>query len=194
MIIGFRTALSRICIHYEVLKFSIRKFLFGFENANRLLRVCDKRAVIPILRKNGASIGAECDIESPLILHGCSNTYGNLKIGNKCHLGKEVFIDLSAPVVIGDCATISMRSLIISHIDVGSSGLREYGWKRKATSCVLAKGCYLGAGVMLLPGITVGECAFVGAGSIVTSSVPPWTMVVGVPAKFKRRLDVQRDK
>jgi acetyltransferase-like isoleucine patch superfamily enzyme len=150
--------------------------------------------LIPILRKNGASIGAECDIESPLILHGCANGYSNLEIGNKCHLGKEVFIDLSAPVVIGDCATISMRSLIISHLDVGNSNLQKYGWKRKTASCVLAKGCYLGAGAVLLPGVTVGECAFVGAGSIVTSNVQPWTLVVGVPAKLERRLDVKGDK
>ncbi|MFH1367778.1 MAG: acyltransferase [Elusimicrobiota bacterium] len=47
---------------------------------------------------------------------------------------------------------------------------------------VLKKGCYLGFGCLVLPGVTVGENAIVGAGAVVTKDVPPGVTVVGIPA------------
>jgi serine O-acetyltransferase len=138
---------------------------------------------------NGAAVGKGCDIESPLILHNCNKDYRNLSIGDKCHIGKDVFLDLSAPIVIKDCTTISMRTLIISHLDVGNSPLKKCGWKRTEEACILERGCYLGAGVIVVHGVKLGECAFVGAGSVVIDHIPSWTMVAGVPAKRVRKLD-----
>ena len=51
-------------------------------------------------------------------------------------------------------------------------------------------GCWIGAGAVLLPGVTVGANAVVGAGSVVTRPVPSNEVWAGVPAKFLRRLDV----
>ena len=48
----------------------------------------------------------------------------------------------------------------------------------------LKKGSYIGMGAMVMPGVTVGEGAIVGARSLVTKDVPPWTIVAGVPAKI----------
>jgi acetyltransferase-like isoleucine patch superfamily enzyme len=53
----------------------------------------------------------------------------------------------------------------------------------------LRRGCRLGGGVVLLPGVEVGEEAFVGAGAVVTRDVPPRTLVVGVPARPVRELE-----
>jgi acetyltransferase-like isoleucine patch superfamily enzyme len=47
----------------------------------------------------------------------------------------------------------------------------------------------VGAGAVLLPGVEVGEEAFVGAGAVVTRDVAPRTLVVGSPARFVRELD-----
>lgn len=53
---------------------------------------------------------------------------------------------------------------------------------------VLKTGCWIGANVIILPGITVGRNAVVGAGSILTKDVPDRVVVVGNPAKIIRRL------
>ena len=50
-------------------------------------------------------------------------------------------------------------------------------------SIVLKKGCWVGAAVIILPGVTVGENAVIGAGSVVTKNIPAFTVAVGNPAK-----------
>lgn len=56
-------------------------------------------------------------------------------------------------------------------------------------STLLKRGCSLGAGSVILPGVTIGEGAMVGAGSVVTRSVPDHTLVVGNPARIIRELN-----
>ena len=51
----------------------------------------------------------------------------------------------------------------------------------------LRRGCRIGAGAVLLPGVEVGEDAFVAAGAVVTQDVPPGVLVVGVPARERER-------
>jgi acetyltransferase-like isoleucine patch superfamily enzyme len=49
---------------------------------------------------------------------------------------------------------------------------------------ILKKGCWIGANAILLPGVSIGENAVVGAGAVVTKSVEPFTVVAGSPAKL----------
>ena len=51
----------------------------------------------------------------------------------------------------------------------------------------LEDGCDIGAGTIVLPGVTVGRGAIVGAGAVVTKDVEPFTVVAGVPARLLRR-------
>lgn len=53
---------------------------------------------------------------------------------------------------------------------------------------LVKKGASIGANATILPGITIGEGAMVGAGSVVTTDVPPHTLVVGNPARFVREI------
>lgn len=61
------------------------------------------------------------------------------------------------------------------------------GWEVKPVH--LKKGCWIGANATILPGVTIGEHSVVGAGSVVTKSVPPNTVVAGVPAKIIKRIE-----
>lgn len=186
--IGVRKSINKLYINLLVLEFSLRKYFFGFENANKMLLSVDKRAIIPILRKNGATISNDCDIESPLIFHNCKD-YKNLIIGNNCHIGKNAFLDLKAPVVIEDAVTISMCTIILTHFDAGKSPLKEHGFPDLNGKVLFKKGCYIGANAIILHGVTIGECVVVGAGAVVTKDVSAFTMVGGVPAKVIKKIN-----
>ena len=114
---GFLKKLRQINIYKNLTCFNICKYLLGFENANLYLRRIDKNSLKLILKKNGAKIGENCDIENGLIFHNC-NDYSNLVIGDNCHIGKNCFFDLREKIELGNNVVISMQSTIITHIDL----------------------------------------------------------------------------
>jgi len=187
---GIRKKINKIYFKYLEIYFNTRKLIFGFENANNLLRRIDKRAIIPILKKNGAHIGNDCDIESPLVIHNCNN-YKNLIIGNNCHIGKNVFLDLKDEIVLKDNVTISMGSKIITHLDVGKSKLlRKYPKSQKKV--IINKNCFVGTNSTILMGIELGENCFVAAGSVVKNFFPDNSFIAGIPAKLKKKIEVDK--
>ncbi len=58
----------------------------------------------------------------------------------------------------------------------------------------IKKGAWIGAGAILLPGVTIGEYSLVAAGAVVTKDVLPYTMVAGVPAKVTKELKEELDE
>jgi acetyltransferase-like isoleucine patch superfamily enzyme len=56
-------------------------------------------------------------------------------------------------------------------------------------SIILRRGCWIGAGVIILPGVEIGENAVVGAGTVVTKSVPPRVVFAGNPGKIIKNID-----
>lgn len=167
-------------------KFQFYNYLFGFENATKILYTLDKRAVIQILTKNGAKIGTNCDIETPIIFHHCKN-FKNLTIGNNCHIGKNSFIDLSEHIEIGNNVTISMKSSLITHLDVGFSSLQSKYPKRRE-KIHIESDVYIGINCTILMGVRIESNSLIAAGSIVTSNILPYTLAGGIPAKSLKRL------
>ena len=92
-----------------------------------------------------------------------------------------VFIDHGAGVVIGETAEVGEGTVIYQGCTLGGTG-KETG-KRHPT---VGKNCVISAGAKVLGGITVGDCAKVGAGAVVLKDVPPHATVVGVPARVVR--------
>ncbi|HBF38394.1 MAG TPA: hypothetical protein DDW50_13890, partial [Firmicutes bacterium] len=75
----------------------------------------------------------------------------------------------------------------LTHGDVGDRMLATK-IRRKAGPVFLKEGCWIGARAVILPGITIGVQAVVGAGAVVTDDVPDFTVVAGVPAREIRKL------
>lgn len=71
----------------------------------------------------------------------------------------------------------------ISIIDQGYDGVKEV---------ILKKGCWIGANVVILPGVTIGNNCVIGAGSIVTKSIPDRVVAVGAPARVIKKIDSKR--
>lgn len=122
------------------------------------------------------------------------------RIGRDCNICDHTFIEND--VVVGDRVTVKCGVQLWDGLRVEddvfigpnatftndpSPRSKEYLDEYPVT--VLERGCSIGANATLLPGITVGRKAMVGAGAVVTTSVPPNAVVVGNPARIVRLLD-----
>jgi len=97
-------------------------------------------------------------------------------------IGRRLFIDHGAGVVIGETAIVASDVTLYQGVTLGGTG-KEHG-KRHPTLC---EGVFVGNNANLLGNITIGENSRVGAGSVVLADVPPNSTVVGVPAHIVYR-------
>jgi acetyltransferase-like isoleucine patch superfamily enzyme len=187
--LGLRRGLTRAATGVTVLWARALGRVFGPEEVAELLKKARKRNVTAVLRAFGATVGADCDIESGLVLHNTGGDFSGLHVGQSCHIGKEVFLDLKAPIVVGERATVSMRTMILTHTDVGHAGPFERGFSHMLGSVEIGVGAYIGAGATILPGVKIGAATIIGAGALVNKDVPDRTTAAGVPARPVRGPD-----
>jgi acetyltransferase-like isoleucine patch superfamily enzyme len=113
-----------------------------------------------------------------------------VKIGEGVFIGSDVFIDNTYPesIVIEDYATIISRTFIVGHTfdPIHLKNVLQDGKNERKRGVILKRGCYVGAQSAILSGVTIGECSVVGAGSVVTDDIPPYSIAVGVPARVVR--------
>lgn len=115
-----------------------------------------------------------------------------VRIGHGVFVGLDTWLDDQFPelIRIEDGVTVSFRATVVVHDDARRPDRVEAGAGDGTVGpVVLRRGCYLGAGCIVLPGVTVGERAVVAAGAVVTRDVPAATLVAGVPARTVRALD-----
>ena len=119
------------------------------------------------------------------------------KVGKNCFIGYEVWVDLTNTnlIELEDHVHIANRCLLLCH----QRNLENYyvgddyaklGYNKKKIQ--LKKGCLLGMDTIVLPGVTIGEGAIIGAGSIVTKDIPAWTIATGRPAKVVKTIPVRQ--
>ncbi|MCL6449842.1 MAG: serine O-acetyltransferase [Acetobacteraceae bacterium] len=111
-----------------------------------------------------------------------------IEIHPGARLGRRVFIDHGAGVVIGETAEVGDDVTLYQGVTLGGTG-KEKG-KRHPT---LGKGVVVGAGAKVLGPIRVGDGSRIGAGAVVISPVPDNCTVVGVPGRITARQGVRAD-
>ena len=113
-----------------------------------------------------------------------------VKIGKNVHIGPLVTIDDVYPnfVIIEDGVSIAGQNFIITH----NKPLEYHKHLSEAFlgPVVIRKNAWVAIGVIILPGVTIGEGAIVASGSVVNKDVPPNTLVGGVPAKILKEFDM----
>jgi len=100
-------------------------------------------------------------------------------IGRNAWIGTDALLETAYPYLIriGDNASIGIRCTLIGHF----RGMART--ERGNFSIVVEDDAFIGPGCIILPNVTIGHGAVVNAGSVVTKSVPPLTMVQGNPAQ-----------
>lgn len=109
---------------------------------------------------------------------------GILTIGDGTHIGDSTILDVADDVTIGNEVALGPNCVIYSHDHEYNSDSRA-AWKGQlqCAPVVIEDGAWIGSGVTILPGITIGERAVVAAGAVVTKNIPPHTIWGGVPAE-----------
>lgn len=122
------------------------------------------------------------------------------KIGRDCIISKDVYIDHA--VVIGDRCKIQNGVSVYHGVNLGDDVFvgphvsftndkvpRAFNVDWTITPTRVESGVSLGANCTIVCGVTIGEYAMVAAGSVVTRDVPPYTLVMGNPARAYARID-----
>lgn len=144
------------------------------------------RFLVKYLRKYGATIGNDCRFERGLNLHRAlgKKPFENLVIGNGVYLGHNTLIDLTEKVEIKDKVIIASRCQIWTHASVykGKDVINpEYSEHKGGVS--IGECAIIYSGAIITHGVRIGEMARVGACALVNKSVEAGTFVKGVPAK-----------
>ena len=154
-------------------------FVIGFLPSTRLYGFKTK-----ILRTCGWKIGSNVRIVSSL--KNCRSW--EVSIGDNSFLGHEFTLYGNGGVTIGADCDIGPEVAILT----GSHEVDMLPNKTAGTGIIrstsIGRGCWIGARATILPGVTIGDCAIVGAGSVVRENVPEFTLVAGVPAEVRKSL------
>ncbi len=117
-------------------------------------------------------------------------------IGNRAYIGEDIIIiddlgdaQLQFNLTIGDRASISPRVTLIMHSQPNESRIVPFVNSHKGFISIESD-AWIGTGAVILPNVTIGEGAVVGANSVVTKNVAPYTVVGGVPAHFIKEVNV----
>lgn len=115
------------------------------------------------------------------------------------HVGKNVYfpsdlvitqnlVDDSAQVHLGDRVSIGPRVMLLALSHANAAEIRQ-NINHNEGGIRIEDDCWIGAGAIILTGVTVGQGSIVGAGSVVTKNVEPYSVVAGNPAKKIKNLN-----
>ena len=142
-----------------------------------------------MLKEMFAEIGEGCYIEPPFRAN-----FG----GKHCHFGKNVYANFNLTCVddthvyVGDCTMFGPNVTLATAGHPILPALREKGYQYNLPIHI-GKNCWLGANVVVLPGVTIGDNSVIGAGSVVTKDIPANVVAVGNPCKVLRPIN-ERDR
>ncbi|HEY8900000.1 MAG TPA: acyltransferase [Chthoniobacterales bacterium] len=151
-------------------------------------------------RAKGGQItfGRECLIEGHIVTEASDS---RISVGDNVYVGGGTVVDCTLAITIEDDVLISYGGVIADsdnhdiRYSVRKHDLKAWrnggftDWEQRPRSpIVIKKGAWIGARVIVLKGVTIGEGAVIGAGSVVTKDVPDWTVAAGNPARVIREI------
>lgn len=141
-----------------------------------------------LLKEMFAQIGEGCYIETPF-----HSNFG----GRHVHFGKNVYANFNLTLVDDTDIYVGDYTMIGPGVTIATAGhpiqpeLRRKGMQYNIPVHI-GKNCWIGAGAIILPGVTIGDNSVIGAGSVVTKDIPANVVAVGNPCRVLRFIS-QRD-
>ena len=142
-----------------------------------------------MLKNMFAEIGENCYIEPPL-----HSNWG----GKHCHFGKGVYANFNLTLVDDTHIYVGDYTLFGPNVVVATAGhpidpeLREKTYQYNFPVRI-GRNCWIGAGAVIVPGVTIGDNVVIGAGSVVTKDIPSNVVAVGNPCRVLREIS-EHDK
>lgn len=163
------------------------------EQLQRLERLYDFNVTRPLeqekrtalLKEMFAEIGEGCYIEPPF-----HSNFG----GGHVHFGKNIYANFNLTLVDDTHIYVGDYTMFGPNVTVATAGhpilpeLRSQGYQYNAPVHI-GKNCWIGAGAIIVPGITIGDNVVIGAGSVVTKDIPSNVVAVGVPCEILRKVN-----
>ena len=147
----------------------------------------EKRQIL--LKEMFAEIGEDCYIEPPFHAN-----WG----GKHVHFGKCVYANFNLTAVDDTHIYVGDYTMIGPNVTLATAGhpilpeLRKEAYQFNMPVHI-GKNCWLGAGVIVLPGVTIGDNTVIGAGSVVTKDIPSNVVAIGNPCRILREIN-EHDK
>ncbi|MCR5776191.1 MAG: acyltransferase [Lachnospiraceae bacterium] len=158
------------------------------DNLRKNLKYCGEGVVLYPLCKMIRSQNAEIDDYSRILDYTFIDAGKSLKIGKHSMITWQVVIEGGANTVIGDRVFIGPGSKVLTstykvHGFYSAEFIPDGCHEIEYGDITIHDDAYIGANCSLLPGVTIGEGAVVGANALVTKDLEPWGIYVGTPAK-----------
>ena len=137
-----------------------------------------------LLKEMFAEIGDGCYIEPPLRAN-----WG----GHFVHFGKNIYANFNLTLVDDTHIYVGDTTMFGPNVTIATAGhpilpeLREQAYQYNMPVRI-GKNCWLGAGVIVMPGVTIGDNTVIGAGSVVTKDIPANVVAVGNPCRVMREI------
>lgn len=137
-----------------------------------------------LLKEMFAEIGENCYIEPPF--------HANFG-GHHCHFGKNIYVNYNLTAVddthiyVGDNTMIAPNVILASAAHPLDPEERRKGYQYNKPVHI-GKNCWLGAGVIVVPGVSIGDDTVIGAGSVVTKDIPSGVVAVGNPCRVIKEI------
>ncbi len=117
--------------------------------------------------------------------------YSNLYMHDNSEIERNCFILAKDKIEIGVNTTLAYGATVLTGADPnGPKNRLSDLYPPLKAPVIIGNDCWIGANAIILPGVTIGDCCVVAAGSVVTKNVPSGVLVAGNPAVIKKHLNI----